>query len=104
MNRHLVTVNRYRKDRYGDRVLVVSFQIGQCVFSPRTSTENDDRSTTVIADAELFVPSYAGVQPSDEIVFEDGTAWEVQGRVEEWASPWNSWQPGNVVPLKRTTG
>jgi hypothetical protein len=100
-----VTVRRYRLDKYGDRSLVLSFQLGQCAFAPRTTSESDNRSTTVVADAELFAPPWSGVQAQDVVQLPDGSHWEVQGRPEEWQSPFTgAWRPGDVVPLKRTTG
>jgi hypothetical protein len=104
VNDQSVTVRRYRTDRYGDRVLVSTFQLTRCIYAPRTSSEDDDRSTTVVADAELFVPAHAALQPSDEIELADGTTWEVNGRPEPWRSPFGGWAPGDVIPLNRTTG
>jgi hypothetical protein len=100
-----VTVRRYRLDKYGDRALVLSFQLGQCAFAPRVTSESDNRSTTVVADAELIAPPWSGVQAQDVVQLPDGSTWEVQGRPEEWQSPFTgAWRPGDVVPLKRTTG
>lgn len=100
----LVTVRRWTTDRYGDRIVSTTFVVGRCAFAPRTSQEINDRGNTVVADAELYVPPWAGIKPSDEVELADGTKWEVQGRPENWRSPFTSWNPGDVVPLKKTTG
>lgn len=101
----VVTVKRYRQDKYGDRSLIATFQVSQCAFAPRSSTETDNRSTTVIADAELLAPPWNGIQAQDVVELPDGSSWDVQGRPEEWQSPFTgAWRPGDVVPLKRTTG
>ena len=100
-----VTVKRYTTDKYGDRVLTATFQVGQCGFAPRSMAETDDRSTTVIADADLFGPPWMGITAKDVVVLADGSAWEAQGDVEKWAMPFGSpWFPGCVVHLKRTKG
>lgn len=100
-----VTVRRYHQDKYGDRALTLSFQLAHCAFAPRTTTEDDNRSTTVEADAELIAPPGSGIQPQDVVQLSDGSTWEVQGRSEEWQSPFTgAWRPGDVVPLKRATG
>jgi hypothetical protein len=100
-----VTVRRYRLDKYGDRSLVLSFQLRQCAFAPRTTSEYDNRSTTVVADADLITPPWSGVQAQDVVELPGGSTWDVQGRPEEWQSPFTgAWHPGDMVPLKRTTG
>ncbi|WP_372663549.1 hypothetical protein [Amycolatopsis kentuckyensis] len=104
VNRHVVTVRRYQLDRFGDRQLLATFQVGGCIFAPRSTSEDNDRSTTVEADAELYVPAYAGIEASDEVEFEDGTAYQVNGQPERWESPWSNWAPPDVVSLKRKTG
>lgn len=104
LNQHTVTVRRYRLNRYGDRQLVGTFHIGGCVFAPRSSSEDNDRSTTVVADADLYTPATAGIEASDEIEFDDGTVYQVDGRPEQWESPWGGWNPPDVVALKRIAG
>ncbi|MET9262407.1 hypothetical protein [Amycolatopsis sp. NPDC004079] len=103
VNRHMVSVKRYRKDRYGDRQLTGAFRVGDCIFAPRSSSEAEDRSTTVTADARLFVPAAATIEPSDEIEVE-GTVYQVEGEPERWESPWGGWSPHLVVSLRRITG
>lgn len=100
----VVTVRRYAMDRYGDRTVTATFTLGRCAFAPRTSNENNDRANTVVADAELYVPPWAGIKASDEVELADGTKWEVAGRPENWRSPFTGWQPGDVVALTRVTG
>jgi hypothetical protein len=99
-----VTVRRFATDRYGDRVLGVTFLVPRCAFAPRLSVEGNDRADTVTADAELYVPSWAGIEAADQVELPDGTLWEVQGRPENWWSPYTAWKPGDVVTLKRVTG
>lgn len=102
----MVNVRRYTTDRYGDRVLVSQHLIGPCAFAPRLTREVNDRSTQVTAEAELYAPDEADIEPSDEVTLEDGTTWEVDGRPENWGiSPWTGGLiPGTVVPLTRVTG
>lgn len=104
VNRHMVTVRRYQLDRYGDRSVIATFQVGGCIFAPRSTSEDNDRSTTVETKAELYAPAYAGIEASDEVEFEDGTVYQVDGRPERWESPWGPWNPPDVVTLKRKTG
>lgn len=100
-----VTVHRYTMDRYGDRTQQLTFHIGQCAFAPRTGTESDDRSTTVTAEADLYVPPWSGIRPQDVVELPDGSTWEVRGAAQQWESPYPShWTPGDVVALTRTRG
>ena len=99
-----VIVRRYILDRYGDRVLVGTWTVQHTAFAPRTSFENDDRATSVTADADLYLPAGADVTAADEIELADGTRWEVRGAPERWASPFAAWTPGVLVALHRVTG
>lgn len=106
-----VTVHRYTTDRYGDRTKVSSHMVARCAFAPRPvagsrgSAELTDRASTVVADAELFVPHGADIVPTDVIQLSDGTEWEASGATERWHSPFSgAWRPGAVVPLRRMTG
>ncbi|MBB1153517.1 hypothetical protein [Amycolatopsis dendrobii] len=103
VNRHMASVKRYRLDRYGDRQLVDAFRIGECIIAPRSSSEGNDRSTTVTADAQLFVPAVAVIEPSDEIEVA-GTVYQVDGEPVRWESPWGGWSPHLAVSLRRITG
>jgi hypothetical protein len=106
-----VTVHRYETDRYGDRQEVSTHTVRGTAFAPRPvagargSSELADRTNTVVADAELYVPYGADIVPTDEIELDDGTLWEVAGAAERWRSPFSgAWTPGAVVPLRRMTG
>lgn len=101
-----VTVRRFATDRYGDRAVIATFEVSRCAFAPRTrvGTENNVRANTVTAEAELYVPPWAGIESSDQVELADGTTWEVEGRPENWASPFTGWRPGDLVALKRITG
>lgn len=108
---HAVTVQRYEQDRYGDRVKVSEVVLAGCAFAPRATSsmrgtvELTDRTNTVTADAELYVPYGADIIPQDVIKLADGTDWEVVGAAERWESPFRGgWTAGTVIPLRRKTG
>lgn len=108
---HPATVIRYDTDRYGNRVKLGEFALNYTAFAPRTSSsargaiEFTDRTSTVVADAELYVPYGVDVTPQDVIRLVDGTEWEVVGAPERWESPYPStWKAGAVIPLRRKTG
>lgn len=103
-----VTVRRYDTDRYGDRVLTLTFIVGHCAFGARATTrrsgtDNTDRANTVTSYAELYAPSWAGLQ-SNDVIEVDGNKWEVDGHPESWLGMTGTWRPGMRVVLKRVTG
>jgi hypothetical protein len=106
-----VIVHRYQTDRYGDRVEVSTHQIPRCAFAPRSqgglrgTSEETDRSDTVVSVAVLHAPAGADLNAQDVIELSNGSAWEVGGLPEHWHSPFpGAWSPGVVVPLRRMTG
>jgi len=105
VNPQTVTVSRYRLDKYGDRHLIAKFIVGECMFAPRDTTEVDNRSTAVNADADLYAPPWIGVEPQDVVKLADGTEWEVTGLPARWDSPYpGSWNAGVLVHLNRARG
>lgn len=108
---HPATVTRYETDRYGDRVQVAVFAVNYTAFAPRSTSstrgtvELTDRSGSVTADAELYVPYGVDITPQDVIRLADGSEWEVVGAPERWESPYpGTWKAGTVIPLRRKTG
>lgn len=106
-----VTVTRTTGDRYGDVTRGDSVQVEGCALSPqssssgqRSSSEQNDRRTTVSTDMILRAPLGTEIRATDEVTLPDGTAWQVIGEAAAPVSPFTGWAPGVRVVLNRTTG
>lgn len=100
-----VTVRRPGgEDQYGDPLPSTEHTVAGCALAPRTSTELTDLRDTVIRGYTLYGPYGADIQPTDQIVLNDDTVWQVEGDVGRWASPYTGSRPGLEVALSRVTG
>ena len=80
-------------------------QIGRCGRGRSRSTETVDGEQVVVETDQLLCDDVdADVQPTDVLVFPDGTRWQVAGDVVRARSPLSGWAPGCVIPISRASG
>lgn len=104
-----LTVNHVAEtiDDLGNTVRVETpEQWGPCAVAPRYARESVDPNVApVVVGKEIYGPSIT-LAASDEILI-DGEVWQVDGRAAEFtgagANPFTGWEPGIVVPVKRTS-
>lgn len=100
-----VTVIRTtRSARYGDTTDGTSFTLSGCGFAPRGSSELEEQRVTVITGYTMYAPADADIRPTDVVVRESGTRWQVKGEPGYWVSPFTGWAAGIEVALERVTG
>lgn len=93
---------------HGDVVYSLSHVIEGCAVAPRTSTEDNDRRTTVIVGLTLYGPYDADLLARDRVVLPGEEprklrTYRVVGDVGRWRSPFTGWAPGFEVALERVT-
>lgn len=80
-------------------------QIGRCGRNQSSSTETVAGEQVVVTTEQLLCDDVdADVQPTDVLVFPDGTRWQVAGDIVRARSPLSGWAPGCVIPIKRASG
>lgn len=110
MRRFTVKVRRGGgRDRFGDDQLSTIHTIEGCTGWPRSSTETNDASNSVVTGRMLSVPFGADLLSTDEVLHpwedEDGSWWSVEGDVEGWGPhPRTGRRRGAVVALNRASG
>lgn len=105
------------KDRHGDTVTsteVTLPALGFAVHSSRTSGSqtsltNDHNSQVDRRATIYFPPGTPDFDPSTlfklrEHPNADETTWGIDGDLVQWAFPFDSWDPGFEVNVKRVTG
>lgn len=101
-----VTVRRYKTDKFGDRELVVEFEVPRCRWAPSasasgatgTTDEGDGRSGMVQTDGDLYIRgANPDIEPGDTVDVGDGIEREVIGDIFPW-------RLGSVVRLRRRRG
>lgn len=98
-------------DRYGQPLPGTSHTIPGCGWAPRAaatfgarSTEEHFQTAQVSTDRVLYPPYGADIGPQDEVIFGDGTRWQVEGDPSSWRSPLTGHAPGMEVTLRRVSG
>lgn len=78
--------------------------ISGCAFDPGSSGETLDLARNVLTtQPKVYAPAGSDITAADRLVVR-GVTYEVDGDVAEWRSPFTGWEPGIVVPLKRSEG
>ena len=78
--------------------------ISGCAFDPGSSGEVLDLARNVTTtQPKVYAPAGSDIKAADRLVVR-GVTYEVDGNVAEWRSPFTGWEPGIVVPLKRSEG
>lgn len=81
-----------------------SLAIPGCGFNPGLSTEPlQDARNAVLTRPEVYAPPGADILAGDRLAVR-GLTYEVQGRPQDWVSPFTGWNPGLVVPLELVEG
>lgn len=81
-----------------------SLDIEGCAFNPGQSSEPLQQArNAVITRPEVYAPPGADILSGDRLVVR-GDTYEVQGRPQDWRSPFTGWEPGLVVPLELVEG
>lgn len=79
--------------------------IGNCVRDQTQTIELAGGEQVVVTKERILCDDpHADVQPTDILVLPDGSRWEVDGDVDRPQSPWDGWEPGCVIPVRRATG
>jgi hypothetical protein len=75
-----------------------------CGFNPGESSEPlRDARNAVLTQPAVYAPFGSDVLAGDRLVVRGGT-YDVDGTPADWRSPFTGWEPGMVIPLKRTEG
>ena len=99
-----VTVDPYSQEVTADWSNPTSFDIAGCGFDPGGSGEALDLARNVVTtQPKVYAPAGSDIVASDRLVVR-GVVYEVDGDVAVWRSPFTGWEPGVVVPLKRSEG
>ena len=99
-----VSVDPYSQEVTEDWSNPSSFDVAGCGFDPGSSGETLDLARNVlITQPKVYAPAGSDIVATDRLVVR-GITYEVDGDVAEWRSPFTGWEPGIVVPLKRSEG
>lgn len=93
-------------DEYGDPVATEPTEVTltDCSVSPRLSNEvNAPGRQGVIVGLTLYAPYGTDIRHTDRFTV-DGVPFEVDGEAGSWKSPFDGWEAGDTVALKRATG
>lgn len=94
----------YSGETTPDWSIATSLSIDGCGFDPGGTGERLDLARNVITtQPKVYAPTGSDVLASDRLVVR-GVTYEVDGRPEDWRSPFTGWQPGLVIPLKASEG
>lgn len=78
--------------------------IDDCAFNPGVSSEPvQNARNAVLTRPEVYAPAGSDILSGDRLVVR-GDTFEVQGRPQDWRSPFTGWEPGLVVPLELVEG
>lgn len=93
------------RQKFGDVTRVKHHEIENCGIAPRYSTDaTEGNSSRVIVGFSFYGPHGADVLADDRIITPwDGNAYDVEGEVCEWISPFSGWSPGVEAALRRVT-
>jgi hypothetical protein len=73
-------------------------------FNPGQSSEPlQDARNAVTTQPEFYTDFGSDVLAGDRLVVR-GKTYDVDGDPADWHSPFTGWEPGMVIPLKRTEG
>lgn len=99
-----VTIVRRDVDAFGDPVENPNRMVTDCGLTRHSTSEDTEGGQQVTETATLATPPGAEIEPSDVVLFPDGSRWHVTGRPRVPHSPLSGWEPAQIVPLKRVTG
>lgn len=112
----LVTRTADGYDDDGNVRYITSFVLKTGGFAPGGLTESDQGQTQTVSQPTLYLDEYLPdiaavdaivldpVIEGDQITTPPSDWYEVDGGVQPWQSPFDGWQPGTAIPLKKVTG
>lgn len=81
-----------------------SLEIEGCAFNPGLSSEPlQDARNAVLTRPEVYAPAGSDILAGDRLVVR-GDTYSVEGRPQDWRSPFTGWEPGLVVALELVEG
>lgn len=83
--------------------VATSTVIDNCAVWPTTTAELVNGQDTVTWQLELVVPEGTDILPTDQVAYK-GVTYDIDGRPQDWHSPFTGSKPGIVVNLKTATG
>lgn len=104
-NAVVVRVRGVGKDEYGDPEGTGSdTTLDGCIVAPRTSVDVVERGRQgVVVGLTLYAPFGTDLVHTDRVKV-DGVLYDLDGEPGPWKSPFNGWEAGVEVALKRAAG
>lgn len=93
-------------DEYGDPIAgePTSATLDGCSVAPRLSTEvSAPGREAVLQGLTLYAPYGTDIEHTDRVTV-DGVPYEVDGEPGSWKSPFDGWEAGVSVALRRAAG
>lgn len=78
------------------------FDVPGWAIAPRSSSESDDRGSSVIVGLSLFGPYDADIRPDDQVRVR-GVVYDVVGEPGRWRNPMTGREAGLEVAVTRTS-